>query len=462
MRVCLTGLLALLIAGSSSAQSPVSLSIPDTVVYRDPGAVSGTAFSVPVVIQEDVTGRGIRGIDIVVSYDPAVISLTSFSLGPLVPSSGCATFGGTDTGEINVRIACGSTTPLTGGPGVLVTLEGTLVTEGSTALAFEDTTPFNEGGVEAAITNGRVRIVTDPDPSVSSFDDRTIDEDSSTMYEFSLSDADTDLEMLSVTASSSTDLIASDGFSIAACDGMTLMDACRTLTVTPVANASGTATVTVTVDDNDARSDNAVETFELTVTPINDAPIVLAAIDDQDIPVGNLPRRIELATVFSDVDDATLQYAASSSTPGVASAFIEDGDLVLTPASVGTTTISLSARDSENELAEDAFTLEVTSAVSADGDGPLVFQLRGTTPNPTIASAHVRFDLPSAALVTVAVYDAVGRQVVQTEALAMAAGANQDVQLSMAGQPAGMYLVRLVAETGNATLTRTGQLVVVR
>ncbi|GAB5535155.1 MAG: hypothetical protein Rubg2KO_14040 [Rubricoccaceae bacterium] len=462
MRVCLTGLFALLIAGSSTAQTPVSLSIPDTILYRDPGAVSGTAFSVPIVIEEDVTGRGIRGIDLVVSYDPAVISFTSFTLGALVPNSGCATFGGTDEGEINVRIACGSGTPLAGGPGILVTLEGTLVAEGASALTFEDTTPFNEGGVDASITNGRVRIVTDPDPSLPPFEDRTIDEDGSTMYEFALSDADTDLELLSVTASSATDLISTDGFVVAACDGMTLMDACRTLTVTPTADAFGTSTVTVTVNDNDSRSDNAVETFELTVTAVNDAPVVLAAIDDQEIPVGNLPRRIELATVFADVDDATLQYAASSSAPGVAAVAIEDGDLVITPASVGTTTLSLSARDGDNELAEDTFELEVTSAVSTAGDGPLSFRLRGTTPNPTVADAHVRFDLPTAATVTVAIYDAVGREVVRTDARTMGAGANHDLPFSMADHPAGVYLIRLVAESEGTAQTRTGQLVVVR
>ena len=229
-----------------------------------------------------------------------------------------------------------------------------------------------------------------------------------------------------------------------------------------VADASGVATVTVTANDNDARSDNAVETFELTVTAVNDVPTVLAAVDDQDIPVGNLPRRIELATVFADVDDASLAYAASSSAPGVAEVAIADGDLVITPASVGTTTISLSARDSENELAEDAFELEVTSAVSADGDGPLTFRLRGTTPNPTVADARVRFDLPSAATVTVSVYDAVGRQVVRTDARTMGAGANRHVELSMARQPAGVYLVRLVAESDGTAQTRTGQLVVVR
>jgi len=462
MRVCLTGLLALLITGSSYAQSPVSLSIPDTIVYRDPGAVPGTAFSIPVVIQEDVTGRGIRGIDIVVSYNPSVISLTSFSLGSLVPSSGCATFGGTEDGEINVRIACGSTTPLAGGPGELVTLEGTLVAEGASALTFEDVTPFNEGGVEAAISNGRVRIVTDPDPSVSSFEDRTIDEDGSTIYEFTVIDADTDLDALSVTASSSTVLIASDGFAVAACEGMTLMDACRTLTVTPVADAFGTATVTVTVNDNDARSDNAVETFELTVTAVNDVPTVLSAIDDQDLPVGNLPLRIELATVFADVDDASLIYAAGSSAPGVAAVTIEDGSLVITPASVGTTTISLSARDSENELAEDAFVLEVTSAVSAENDGPLMFRLHGAVPNPSQGSSHIYFDLPTPSQVSVVVYDAVGRQVVRTETKSVSAGAKRAIHVSMAGQPAGVYWIRLLADTDGLLDTLTGQIIVVR
>ena len=462
MRVCLIGLFALLVAASSQAQSPVSLTVPDTIVYRDPGAVSGTPFSVPIEIQDDVTGRGIRGIDLVVSYDPAVLSLTAFTVGDLVPSSGCAVVGGMDTGEINVRIACGSSTPLAGGPGAIVTLSGTLVAEGASALTLVDETPFNEGGVEAAITNGRLRIVTDPDPSVSEFEDRTIDEDGSTEYTFSLADADTDLDQLSVTTSSSTDLVAPGGFIVAACADQTLMDACRTLTVSPTANASGSATITVTVDDNDARSDNAVQTFELTVSPVNDPPAIIGAIGDQDIPVGNLPRRFALATVFADVDDPTLEYAASSSAPGIATATIEDGDVVVTPVSVGETSITISATDSSNELAENIFTLTVTSEVSTDDATPPAFRFRGTTPNPTAAEARIQFDLPAPATVTATVFDSVGRQLVQTSPRLIASGANRQIDLSMADHPAGVYVVRLVAESEGRVQTQARQLIVVR
>src|SRR6185436_5113425 len=45
----------------------------------------------------------------------------------------------------------------------------------------------------------------------------------------------------------------------------------RTITITPAANQSGSATITVTVSDGTA---SASDTFELTVTAVNDLPTI--------------------------------------------------------------------------------------------------------------------------------------------------------------------------------------------
>ena len=56
----------------------------------------------------------------------------------------------------------------------------------------------------------------------------------------------------------------------------------RTVTVTPVVNASGPTTITVAVSDGIGTSS---ELFVLTVTSVNDAPTI-SALSDASIPLG--------------------------------------------------------------------------------------------------------------------------------------------------------------------------------
>ena len=464
MRALLAGLAALalgLTLGPSAHAQAVPVSLPDTVVYRDVGDVAGVAFSVPLTIDADVTGRGISSADVKLSYDPAVLSLTGYETGAL--ASGCTDFGNTSTaGEVTVVIACGSTNALAGS-GVLVTFSGTLVAEGSSALTLTDTTPFNEGGVPADITDGRLRIVTDPDPSLGALEDQTIDEDSTASFEITLSDDDTDPEDLVVTASASTGLVGSEGFVVGTCEGQDETSACRTLTVTPAADANGTATITVTVTDNDTRSDDASETFVLTVEAVNDAPVVANAVDDQDLPAGNVPLELALSSVFSDVDDATLAYSVTSSMEAVASVTLADDVASVSPLAIGETTVTLRATDADGLFAEETFVLTVTAGVAAEDDRTVPFALRAPQPNPTSGATTLHVDLPAAASVRVEVYDSVGRLVQSSPPRALSAGPDRRVSLDLDAHPPGVYLYRLIAEEGGrASQSASGQLTIVR
>ncbi len=84
------------------------------------------------------------------------------------------------------------------------------------------------------------------------------------------------------------------------------------LTLAPAANFHGTAAITVTADDGDGGT--ATDTFTLTVTPVNDAP-VLAAIADQ---VNGDSTAVNLATVATDVDGDPLTYGAAGLPAGLA------------------------------------------------------------------------------------------------------------------------------------------------
>jgi hypothetical protein len=103
-------------------------------------------------------------------------------------------------------------------------------------------------------------------PTIGDIPDGTIPESTSTSpLPFSVSDVETPAADLVVTGSSSnTTLIPNNGIVFDGVDGS------RTVTVTPAPGQTGTATITVTVTDSDGAT--AQETFDVTVTPVEDPP----------------------------------------------------------------------------------------------------------------------------------------------------------------------------------------------
>ncbi|HYC02364.1 MAG TPA: putative Ig domain-containing protein [Azospirillaceae bacterium] len=80
----------------------------------------------------------------------------------------------------------------------------------------------------------------------------------------------------------------------------------RSFTGTPPQEYSGVLTVEVTATDGEGAS--ASDSFKLTVTPVNDAPVVAEAIKDQSSPEDSAWTFTFPAGTFTDVDDATLAY----------------------------------------------------------------------------------------------------------------------------------------------------------
>lgn len=93
--------------------------------------------------------------------------------------------------------------------------------------------------------------------------------------------------------------------------------------------------------------------------------------------------------------------------------------------------------------------------------GPEGFRVGPPSPNPTGGAVSLAVTLAEPALVGGAVYDALGRRVLDVPARPLAAGERQAVRLSTAALPAGVYVVRLVAE-GDRTLRATRTITVVR
>jgi hypothetical protein len=111
--------------------------------------------------------------------------------------------------------------------------------------------------------------------------------------------------------------------------------------MTPVENFNGSATITVTANDGTENSSPA--SFTLTVSPVNDAP-VLASIADQTT-AEDTPLAVTLSA--TDVDGDSLTYSAVSSTEDIIVS-VSGSVLTLTPASNfnGTGIINVTASDS--------------------------------------------------------------------------------------------------------------------
>jgi hypothetical protein len=142
----------------------------------------------------------------------------------------------------------------------------------------------------------------------------------------------------------------------------------RTLTLTPSANASGAADVTVTFSDSGGLATS--RTFTLTVTPVNDAP-VMAALGPVSTPEDT---PVPVTVTVTDVDDTTGTFAASSNNlallPNANLAFSGAGltrTLTLTPSAntTGAADVTVSFTDSGGVSASRTFTLTVTPANDA-------------------------------------------------------------------------------------------------
>ena len=84
----------------------------------------------------------------------------------------------------------------------------------------------------------------------------------------------------------------------------------RTFVGTPPLNFTGALDLKVTASDG---SLSASDTFTLTITPVNDAPVVALPIADQSVAEGTAWSFQVPADAFSDVDGDSLTYTATLS-----------------------------------------------------------------------------------------------------------------------------------------------------
>lgn len=158
------------------------------------------------------------------------------------------------------------------------------------------------------------------------------------------------------------------------------------LWITPLANKYGEAIITLTVKDNGGTAnggiDTTVKTFKVTVTPVNDAPVV-TPIADQFVTLPN-SLSVNLGAAFSDVDEGdvlthVVTLANGSPLPAWMTFNPATGMLTGTPAAanLGMVEVKVVATDKAGATAQDIFQVVVLDPAKSIINGTV---LKGTTP----------------------------------------------------------------------------------
>jgi Ca2+-binding RTX toxin-like protein len=151
---------------------------------------------------------------------------------------------------------------------------------------------------------------------------------------------------------------------------LTFNAATRAFTGTPPADFNGAIDLKVTASDG---SLSASDTFTLNITPVNDAPVVAAAIADQSIAEDTAWSYTVPAGAFTDVDNATLTYTATLASGDALPSWLTFNAATQTftgtPPTDFNGAIDLKVTASDGSLsASDTFTLNITPV----NDAPVV------------------------------------------------------------------------------------------
>lgn len=143
--------------------------------------------------------------------------------------------------------------------------------------------------------------ITNPAP-VAANDTASTDEDTPVTIDVLANDTDPDGDALTVISASAT-------------NGTVIRNADGTITYTPAADYFGTDTITYTISDGEGGTSTA--TVDLTIAPVNDAPVVDAAIPARTT-TDSATVSYDVSGSFSDVDGDTLTYSAANLPAGLA------------------------------------------------------------------------------------------------------------------------------------------------
>ena len=112
------------------------------------------------------------------------------------------------------------------------------------------------------------------------------------------------------------------------------------VTITP--EGAGDTSVTVTASDGKL---TATQSISVSVAAPNRAPVAVGSISSYTLIAGGSVVRVDVSGNFSDPDDDTLTYTASSDDTNVATASVSGSLVTITPEGAGNTTVTVTASD---------------------------------------------------------------------------------------------------------------------
>ena len=146
-------------------------------------------------------------------------------------------------------------------------------------------------------------------------------------------------------------------------------------TVTITAVAAGSVIVTVTADDGQASSVD-----QTIVVTVNRVPTTATTMANQTMGAGANGRAIDVSGNFSDADNDTLTYTASSSDTAKVTTGVSGATVTLTPKAVGSATITVTASDSGGSVSQ-TFTATVQTNNAPTAVGSISAQTVGVGTN---------------------------------------------------------------------------------
>jgi hypothetical protein len=157
-------------------------------------------------------------------------------------------------------------------------------------------------------TSATIQILVNAKPTISPVPgDRSIDEDATATIEFDVHDFEQNTAGITVTATSSNpELVPDEAIEITGNAGE------RTMTIEPLADQSGETTIELTIAD--LSGGERVVSFDLTVDPVNDAPVLTAPAEPSTTEDVALVFDGTLSIEDVDDDEHTVTLAATSGT----------------------------------------------------------------------------------------------------------------------------------------------------
>ncbi|HXG49157.1 MAG TPA: Ig-like domain-containing protein, partial [Methylomirabilota bacterium] len=299
-------------------------------------------------------------------------------------------------------------------------------------------------------------------PTLSAIANQTINEDSATAaLPVTVGDVETAAASLTLSASSSNPTLVPANRIVLGGSG-----ANRTVTVYPATNQSGTATITLTVSDGAATSSRS---FGLTVSAVNDAPII-TAIPNQTVTAGSTTPAIPMT--IGDVETAatSLTLSGASSNPILVPnnqiTFGGSGSnrtVTVRPAAGQTGTATITVTVSDGSLtASRAFAVSVTAASNT---APVISSLADQSVAENQALAALGFtvsDAETAASSLVVSAASSNPALVPTNRITLGgSGSSRTVTVQPASNQVGQATITLTVSDGSLTASRSFVLTVV-